>query len=198
MRAAVAKSRSTVGRGSTVAERAEHSESARCTKVRAGSTSGGSSSLCSATLMNEVTNLFLPNARRAGSYDGRQVYMNVCEGTSTVDRQTREKIDLQEVVEGGPNACSRGLSSWRVVQASVVSVGMKCNLRLVHRSKHRPATLLDGATLINEWRKKVSPKCSVTVSHARGLLYKHTRKETTAVHKRNGEEIEFEKVVEWG
>ncbi len=148
--------------------------------------------------MNEVTNFFPPNDTSAGSYGGEQVYMNVCEGPSAVDRQAREEIDLQEVVEGGSNGCSRDPSGGRVVQSSAVSVGMKCILRLVHRSKSRPATLLDGATLITEWRKKVSPKCSVTVSHERRLLYKNTREDMTAVDRRNGEEIEFEKVVEGG
>ncbi len=84
--------------------------------------------------------------------------MNVCEGTTAVDRQAREEIDLQEVVEGGSNGCSRGLARVRVVQSSAVSVEMKCSLQVVHRSKHRPATLLDSATLITEWRKKVPQK----------------------------------------
>ncbi len=103
----------TVGRASSVAGSVEHKECAHCAKARAGSSSRGSSSLCSATLMNEVTNFFLPNATSAASFDGRQVYMNVCEGPTAVDRQTREKIDLQEVVEGGSNGCSRGLARVR-------------------------------------------------------------------------------------
>ncbi len=148
--------------------------------------------------MNEVTNFFAPNDTSAGSFDGGQVYMNLFEGTSAVDRQACEKIGLQEVVGGGSNGCSRGLSSWRVVQSSAVSVEMKRSLQLVHSSKHRPATLLDRATLITEWRKKVSPKSPVTVSHASRLVYKNTREETTAVDRRDGEEIEFEKVVEGG